>query len=200
MQLRNVFQKVSFQIVAAEIIGQPDSIAPPAPNAPAIIFQTIFLHDPMVRAPAGSFGARVPAKNDSSSIIVMTPVPADDGVAGRAAHYYDSAMPKTPFGCVMVAIGLAVEGSFISDEHRLVAAPEPETVTPVVGLVADVSISRAPGLDAVVVRVGSVVLDEDIPPRDPAVEHANEDTIPALSDVVAEPVVVIGSAFDQDGR
>ena len=67
-----------------------------------------------------------------------------------------------------------------------------------VGLVAEVSIARTPGLDAIIVGVGSVVLHKYVPARHPAVEHANENAISALRHVVAEPIIVIRTRFDED--
>src|SRR5439155_7372326 len=77
------------------------------------------------------------------------------------------------------------------------AATQPETVTAVVGLVAEVSVARTPGLDAIVVGVGSVVLHKEVSARHPAVEHANENAVSTLGDVVAEPIVVIRAALDE---
>src|SRR5262249_52316748 len=76
-------------------------------------------------------------------------------------------------------------------------AAEPEAVAAVVGLVADVSVAGAPAFHAVVVGVGAIVLDEEVAARHPAVEHADEDAVAAVADVVAVPVVVVGAAFDQ---
>src|SRR6185436_13425806 len=68
-----------------------------------------------------------------------------------------------------------------------------------VGFVADVSVAGAPGLDAIVVGIRRVVLHENIAARNPAVEDADEDSVSALGDVVAQPIIVIGTAFEQDG-
>src|SRR6266404_4372529 len=130
---------------------------------------------------------------------MMTPIAADDGMAGGAANDHDSAVPETRFGRVVISVGLTVERGFIADQHRLVAAAEPEAVAAVVRFVADVGIARTPGLNAVVVGIGSVVLHKHISARHPAIEHANEDAVAALGDVVAEPIVLIRAALDQHG-
>src|SRR5215831_7675324 len=57
--------------------------------------------------------------------------------------------------------------------------------------------TRTPALDAVVVGIRRIVLDEDVAARNPAVEDANENAVAAVRDVVAIPVVVVGPGLDQ---
>src|SRR5438093_7160875 len=118
-------------------------------------------------------------------------------MTGGATDDHDAAMPEAGFGRVVISVGLAVERGFIADEQRLVAASQPETVTAVVGLVADVRVARTPRLDAVVVSVGGVVLHEGVSARHPAVEHPNENAVSALGDIVAEPKIVVRAALEE---
>jgi hypothetical protein len=86
----------------------------------------------------------------------------------------------------------------VADEPRLIAAAEPETVAAVVGLVAKVGVAGTPAFDAVVIGIRGVIFDEEIAPRDPAVEDADENAVAAVGDVVAMPVIVIGAGLDEN--
>ena len=97
----------------------------------------------------------------------------------------------------MIPVGQAVKRGFIADEHGLVAAAEPEAVTAVTGFVADENVSRTPRLHAVVVGVRSVVFHEHVSARHPPIERADEDAVAAVSDVVAIPVIIVGSRLDE---
>src|SRR5204862_3332285 len=125
---------------------QPGLGPPAAPEAPTIFLGPILLHDPMMRAPARAARCSTAAKDDPAAIVVMAPVAADHGMAGRTADDHDAAMAENGFGGIVIAVGQAVERRFVADEHRLVAAAEPESIAAVVGLVAEVCVARTPRL------------------------------------------------------
>ena len=98
---------------------------------------------------------------------------------------------------VMIPVRLTVIRGFIANEHRLVAAAEPKAVTAVVGGVANENVSRTPRLHAVVVGVRSVVFHEHVSPRHPPIERSDENAVTAVSNVVAIPVIIVGSRLDE---
>jgi hypothetical protein len=99
----------------------------------------------------------------------------------------------------VIPIGQAVEGCLVSHQYGLVASTQPKAIAAVIGFIADVGVAWTPRLDAIVVGVGRVVFHEDIAARNPAVEHADKDPVAALGDVIAKPVIIIRTAFDQHG-
>ena len=62
---------------------------------------------------------------------------------------------------------------------------------------AEEGVAGTPRLDAIVVGVGTVVLDENVLRGDPVVQNPDEQAVAAVGDVVAAELVVVGTAFHE---
>src|SRR5205823_2763809 len=160
----------------------------------------VVLDDPVVGAPGAALRGLVAAESNARAVVVVAVVAVQDRVTGRPLDNDDAAMAEHRLRGVVEAAGQTIVGGLVAQQNRLITAAQPEAVGAVVRLVLDVGVAGAPGLDAVVVGVRGVVLDEPVAGRDPAVQDADEEAVAAMGDVILVPVVVVGAALDQDAR